>query len=228
MENKKTIVISLGGSLIVPDDVDVDFLKSFKAMIEEYVSAGYRFLLITGGGKVCRRYQVAGQAITPLSKDDVDWIGIAALTLNAQFTRILFGKLAHNRVLIDPVEIEGVTAPVVVCGAKEPGHSTDFDAIEFAEHIGAKLVMNLSNIDYAYTADPRKFPDAKPIEKTTWAEFRKILPEKWDPGLNAPFDPIASIRAEALGIEVIIMNGKNIPNLQAAIDGKQFVGTRIS
>ena len=35
MENKK-IVMSLGGSLIIPNGVDVDFVKGFVSLIKEY------------------------------------------------------------------------------------------------------------------------------------------------------------------------------------------------
>jgi uridylate kinase len=93
--------------------------------------------------------------------------------------------------------------------------------------VGAKKVINLSNIDYAYDKDPNKFPDAEIIKESTWGDFRKLLPTEWDPGLNAPFDPIAAERAEELGLEVVIMNGKNIENLKKYLDGGEFVGTVI-
>ncbi|PIQ92044.1 MAG: UMP kinase [Parcubacteria group bacterium CG11_big_fil_rev_8_21_14_0_20_39_22] len=226
MENK-TVVISLGGSLIVPDEVDIEFLSGFKKLIEEYVSKKCRFLIITGGGRTCRKYQAAGRKIADLSDENVDWIGIASLTLNAEFTKIIFGDLAHSKVIIEPEDLKGIEVPVIIGGAKEPGHSTDFDAVEFANQIKATSVVNLSNIDYAYDKDPKKFPDAKKIEKTNWQEFRKILPEKWDPGLNSPFDPIAAKRAEELDIEVAILNGKNLDNLRSYFEGKDFIGTVI-
>jgi uridylate kinase len=109
-----------------------------------------------------------------------------------------------------------------------PGHSSDFDAILMAEESGALTVINLSNIDYAYDKDPNKYPDAKKIEKISWSEFRKLLPEKWEPGLSSPFDPIAAKHAQDLGLEVVIMNGSNLENLSNYLDGKNFLGTVIS
>ena len=41
------IVISLGGSLIVPDHIDVEFLKRFERLIAKHVKKGKRFLLKT-------------------------------------------------------------------------------------------------------------------------------------------------------------------------------------
>jgi hypothetical protein len=72
--------------------------------------------------------------------------------------------------------------------------------------------------------DPKKFPDAKIIKESSWADFRKILPTEWDPGLNAPFDPIAAKKAEELGLEVVIMNGKNIENLKIEKSGCRIHG----
>jgi uridylate kinase len=91
-----------------------------------------------------------------------------------------------------------------------------------------KKIINLSNIDYVYDKDPKKFPGAKKVEKFSWAEFRKLVGDKWNPGLNAPFDPIASKIAQESGMEVAIMNGRNLKNLKNYLEGKKFKGTTIN
>ena len=96
-----------------------------------------------------------------------------------------------------------------------------------AREYDVKTILNLSNIDYVYDKDPNKHKDAKIKTKMNWAEFRKLVGNKWSPSLNAPFDPIASKKAQELGLEVIIMNGKNITNLKNCLDGKKFKGTII-
>lgn len=220
-------IISLGGSIVAPDAIDVVFVKSFRELILKHVQAGARFIITVGGGKVCRRYQEAAKELGTLSQEELDWIGIRALTLNAQLLRSVFGEVAHDKVIIEPSELHTAKEAVVIFGAKAPGHSTDFDAVEAAHETGAKRVINLSNIDYAYDKDPREFPDAQKIERTNWKEFRKILPAEWSPGVNAPFDPVAAKRAEEFGLEVAIMNGKNLPNLEHYLTGKEFKGTVI-
>ena len=45
--------------------------------------------------------------------------------------------------------------------------------------------------------------------------------------MNKPFDPIASREAEKLGLEVAILNGKKIKNLENYLDDKKFIGTTI-
>jgi len=59
----KTIVLSLGGSLIVPDTIDVEFLKNFKKTIDKYVKKGYKFVIYCGGGKLARNMQDAASKI---------------------------------------------------------------------------------------------------------------------------------------------------------------------
>ena len=223
------IIISLGGSLVVPDAIDAAFVRSFRNLIVERVRRGERFVITVGGGKVCRRYQEAAKELGSPSQADLDFVGIRALLLNAEFIRTTFGSLAHDSVVIEPGELPGTKASVVIFGAKAPGHSTDFDAVEAARETGARKVVNLSNIDFVYDKDPRKFPDAKKTERATWKEFRAIIPppEKWSPGLNSPFDPIAAKRAEELSLEVVIMNGNNLKNLEDYLEGKAFKGTVI-
>ena len=88
-------------------------------------------------------------------------------------------------------------------------------------------VDNLSNIQQVYTDDPKKNPDAKPIENISWEEFRKIVGDEWTPGLNAPFDPIAAKKAQELGVKVVVMSGDDFENIENYFAGKQFVGTTI-
>jgi uridylate kinase len=97
-----------------------------------------------------------------------------------------------------------------------------------AKQLGAKKLVNLSNIDHVYTIDPKKFPDAQKIERATWSEFRQLIPKEWDPGLSAPFDPVAARTAEELGLEVAVINGHNLDEFKNYLDGKPFVGTIIS
>ena len=190
---------------------------------------GLTFSIIAGGGKTARRYQEAASAVTSsLSQLDLDWVGIHSTRLNAQLLRNIFVGYAHSHVIKNPtIDIE-VEEPIIIAAGWQPGCSTDFDAVLMAKNLGATRLVNLSNIDYVYTADPKKNLDAQKIEKISWAEFRKIIPDHWDPGLSSPFDPVAAKEAEALGLEVAIINGGKLQEFSNYLDGKPFVGTVIS
>lgn len=223
----KPIIISLGGSLIFPEEIDVKFLSDFKKLIEAEVKKGKRFILITGGGKICRKYQSALHQLAKASNTNLDWMGIYTTHTNAQFVRLMFGNLAYKNIVEDPTKKVNFTEKILLAGGWKPGCSTDRDAVWLAQTYGAKTIINLSNIDFLYDKDPRKFKDAKKITDISWDGLLKITGRKWTPGLNAPFDPTAAILAKKLGLNVVIANGKNLTNLKNILENKNFLGTKI-
>jgi len=130
-------------------------------------------------------------------------------------------------VILDPAEPINERAKLLIAGGYKPGRSTDYAAVLLAERIGAKSVINLSNIDYVYDCDPKKYPDAKKIKEISWPNFRKLVGDKWLPGMNAPFDPIASKEAQAAGLSTVIINGHKLEELKKYMDGQKFRGTLI-
>ncbi len=229
--DKKIVIISLGGSLIVPEEIDWEFIKKFKSLIENQITKGYKFILITGGGKAARKYIEAAAKVAAITTEDKDWLGIHATRMNAHFIRTIFREHAHPRINKNPHDLEdfyNFKEDILVAAGWRPGFSTDYDAVVLAKYLDIKNIANLSNIDYVYDKDPRKFPDCKKIENINWKEFRKMVGDTWDPGMNAPFDPIASKLADEENIEVAIMNGKNLDNLEKYLNGERFVGTVIN
>jgi uridylate kinase len=228
---KKQIILSLGGSLVVPNGgIDTAFLTSFNEFIRKHVTNGTRFFIIVGGGATCRHYQDAAHTVDPsVTHEDLDWLGIHTTRTNAHLVRTIFREIARPRVF-DRYDIKEKLGdyPIVIGAGWKPGWSTDYDAVYLCKHYGARLVINLSNIEKVYTKDPNKFPDAKPIDTILWKEYRNIVGDKWTPGLSAPFDPMAAKLADELHIKVIILDGRKLENLENAISDKPFVGTTIS
>ncbi len=227
----ETIVMSVGGSLIVPGQIDTVFLAKLKAFIDtQTTQVGRRLIIIAGGGRTARNYQDAAAAVSELNAEDLDWMGIHATRLNGHLLRTIFRDSAHRVMITNPDEILDVPKheKVVIASGYRPGSSTDLRAIQIAEKIGATKVINLSNIDYVYTADPRTNPDAQKIETISWTDFRALIPADWDPGLSSPFDPIAAKVAERDNIEVAIINGERLEEVVKYLDGKDFIGTKIS
>jgi uridylate kinase len=222
-----THVISLGGSIVVPDMIDTAFLTSFKRIIEKHVEEGNRFVIIVGGGKPARLYQDGLKQIGIDDDASLDWVGIAATRMNAELLRLAFGPLAYEKVIIDPTSVINTDKPVLIGAGWKPGWSTDYVSVVLAGALGAKHVANLSNINFVYETDPRNNPEAKKFDTLPWADYRALIPAVWTPGFSAPFDPVASAFADEHGIEVAIMNGKNLENLEQYLNGDTFVGTRI-
>lgn len=226
----ETIIMSVGGSLIVPNHIDTDFLINLRSLIETQIAAyDRRFIIIAGGGKTARRYQDAASVVTNLNPEDLDWMGIHATRLNGHLLRTIFRDIAHPVIITNPDEILDIRAetPLIIAAGYRPGASTDLRAVEIAERRNATKLMNLSNIDYVYTADPRKDSNAKVIKEMSWKDFRNLIPTEWNPGLSSPFDPVAARKAESLGIEVAIINGEKLDSVENYLHGEKFVGTKI-
>ncbi|MFH1978658.1 MAG: UMP kinase [Candidatus Aenigmatarchaeota archaeon] len=221
------IILSLGGSLIVPDEIDTSFLKRFRELIFKYTEHGHRFIIISGGGKTCRRYQRASDEVGELTRNELDWIGIHSTRLNARLMHAIFKDAAYPHVVRDPTESIDFKEKILIAAGWKPGWSTDYVAVMLAKTLGVKKMFNLTNVDQVCDKDPKYHKDAKPIENITWPDFRKLVGDEWDPGLHAPFDPVAAKEAEKLGLEVIIINGKKLENLDAALNENTFKGTRI-
>jgi uridylate kinase len=224
----KTTILSLGGSLIVPEEIDIEYIKKFRELILSYVEKGHRFIICCGGGKVCRKYQKAAKEITEVSSLDGDWIGISATKMNAEFIRAVFSKYAYEKVINNPEDKIDTDKLIIVGAGYKPGHSSDMDAVLLAKNFEADTLINMSNIDLVYDKDPNKFDGAKPIKESNWDDFLEIIGEDWVPGKNVPFDPVASKRSKENGFKVIILNGNNLENLRNCFDENDFVGTVIS
>ena len=225
------IVISVGGSLIVPNGgIDTGFLIKLNKMIREEVALGKRFMLIAGGGKLARRYQEAGSAVIgKLTREDLDWLGIHSTHLNAHLLRTIFQDISNPRVMQDyDRKLENWTEPVAIGAGWMPGCSTDYDSVILARDHNAKMIINMSNIDYVFDKDPGKFSDAKPLKNITWEGMEKLVGDKWTPGHNSPFDPIATKLAKSLDLTVAIANGKDMENIKKIINGESFKGTVIT
>ena len=219
---KEVIVISLGGSVLVPDKIDIGFLKRFNGLIRRYLGK-YRFILIVGGGRTCRLYQKAAGSVVKLKTEDLDWIGIHSTRLNAHLLRTILRDVAYKKVIKDPTEKVKFDNILIAAGWK-PGFSTDYDAVMLAKTFNAKTVVNMTNIDYLHDKDPKIYKNTKIIEKTDWKGMRKIVGDKWIPGMNVPFDPIATKEAQKLKLKLVLV-GKDLNNFKNFLDGKGFKGS---
>jgi len=206
-------IISLGGSLIVPDEIDIKFLKALRGLLATEARRGKRFFIAPGGGRTARKYSAAAETLGVKQTDDLDWLGIYAIRLNRLLLGFVFKK------------IKGIE--IINAHEARPGESSDAHAVRFARQSKARVIINLSNIDYVYDKNPKKHPDAKPLKQISWLEFRKIVGNKWRPNQSWPFDPIASKHAEQLKLHVVFLNGKNLANLKNFLSGKRFKGTII-
>lgn len=224
----KTIVIALGGSIMYPESIDIQFLKKFRKFILKRLSGGSRFIIVVGGGRIARVYQEAAHKVSKITDEDKDWLGIHATRSNAHLLRTIFKDVADPVVIDNRKRMGPLKYPVTIASGWRPGWSTDYISIAIAEHYKVKEAVIAGKPAHVYDKDPHKYPGAKEIHELSWERYRKLIPKKWKPGLHSPVDPVGAELAEKRGIAAIIMNGKDLKNFGNMLSGKEFKGSIIN
>lgn len=226
---KKVVVISLGGSLIVPEKMNAPFLVKFVKTLRKFYSA-HKFVVVCGGGVIARRY-IAALKEEGKSKKELSQAGIMATRTNAQFIMQMFTRNEANDVL--PMNMKQVRSAlskneVVICGALrfEPNSTSDSTAAKLANYLRTDFI-NLTNVLGLYDKDPKKFKDAKFIHSTSWKNLEKKAHEiKYQPGQNFIIDQKASTLIRKHKIKTFLL-GSDLKNLENVLKGKKFKGTLI-
>ncbi len=223
----KTIILKLGGSIVYPREIDIEFLKSFRILLSDQIRRHKRrFVIVVGGGKICRVYQEAAEEITRVTDEDKDWIGIHASRTNGHLLRTIFREVANPVMIDERGRVKSLRHPVTVAAGWRPGNSTDYVAIRLAADFRAPEAIIMGHPDHVYTKDPRAFPDATPYMEMRWKEYKKLVPAKWIPGASAPVDPVAARLAERESVRAIVV-GPSLQNLQCLLGGKEAEGTLV-
>lgn len=225
---KKTLVISLGGSKIVPDNVDLTFLQEFKRLIIKH-SKDTKFVIVCGGGSVARKYI---EALKKDKKSDYlqSMIGISITRMNARFISYLFGVDPEKGIPTDMKEVENLIKKndFVFCGGLRyaPDQTSDTTAARLASHLNAHFI-NITNVKGLYTADPKKDKAAEFIEKIAWKEFNAMANKiKFSAGQHFVLDQSAAEEIMKHKITTTIVG--NLREFEKVLSGKPFVGTTIS
>lgn len=227
---KKVIVLSLGGSLIIPDNIDVKFLREFKKVIKKNVKK-YKFVIVCGGGITARKY-IQGLGKEELKKKvfHQGLLGIATTRLNARFMTYFFGKDANKGIPHDMGEVKNMLRlyDVVFCGALRyaKDETSDGTSAKLANFFNTEFI-NLTNVLGLYTKNPKKHKNAKFIPKITWKDFDKMAnAQGFKPGQHFVLDQSASRIIMKYKIPTYII-GKDLRNLDNVLNNRKFKGTRI-
>lgn len=220
-----SIVISIGGSVLLSDEADVNFLKNFAKLLIKH-SKKYRIFLVVGGGRVAREYIRKGRELN-IDENELDLLGIAITRVNASLiTNIL--KISNREI---PSKIEdaiNLKQNIVVMGGTTSGHSTDFVGAELAQKTHSKIFIIATNVDGIYDKDPNRYPDAKQLKTIYIKDLISQYGTNWNSaGSNVVVDGPALKMIQEAQIQTIVINGKRLDQLENAILNKTINGTII-
>jgi uridylate kinase len=221
----ESIVISIGGSVIFSEEVNIDYFKKLKNFFEK-ISKNYKIFLIVGGGKTARTYIKIGRE-NNLSEEKLDEIGIEITRVNARLLTNILG-INYNKIPCTTDEASKIETSIVVMGGTTPGHSTDMVGAELAEKVNALKFIIATNVDGVFDKDPNKFDDAKQIKEILIKKLLEKFGDKWSSaGKNIVIDGPALRIIERAKIPTFVINGKKLDQLEKVLTNQKFNGTEI-
>ena len=227
---KKVIVISLGGSLIIPEKINIELLSEFRKVILKNTNK-YKFVVVCGGGKTARNY-IHGLDNEVLKQKPFfqSQLGIAATRLNARFLTYFFNKDANQGIPHNMHDIQNLLRVhnIVFCGALRysPDQTSDTTTAKLSNFFGTPFI-NLTDVSGLYDKNPKKFKDAKYIPNITHKAFLKMAKKiEFKPGQNFILDQKAAKIIQEQGITTFLL-GPNMKNFDNMLNGKHFIGSII-
>jgi len=223
------VVVSLGGSILVPGDQDARYLADLAAVLRE-ASTHVKLFAVTGGGRFARYYIETGRALG-IGERTLDAFGIDATRLNA---RLLAAALqgSTNR---EPARTYAEAAKfarrhrIILMGGTRPGHTTDRVSASLARVVRAARIVNATSVAGVFSADPREDPHARLLEQITFEDLADLMKTgRWQAGPSVVFDPVAARVLARVRIPMAVVNGRDLTALRHAILGLPFRGTLVT
>lgn len=221
-------VISLGGSLIIPDEINHKFLLKFTTIIKDLIKKGNSVVIVCGGGSIARKY-ISVVSSLKVNEDFSSLVGIECTKTNAALVAAFFKKFHLIPNSLSDVDRELRKDKLAICGALgfQPKMTSDGDASQIASHIKADYFINLTNVDGLYDRDPKKW-GAKFIPAITFSDFDKIISQiDFKAGQHFVLDQFAAKIIMREKIKTVILNGSDLENIKKFFIGEKFKGTVI-
>ncbi|MDD1661655.1 MAG: UMP kinase [Methanomicrobiales archaeon] len=222
----KRIVISLGGSVLVPS-LEKNHIRKYATILRN-LGKKHRIFVVVGGGGEARRYIGVARKLG-IDEATADEMGIQVTRLNATLLAGALGQAAYPNIAESYRDAArfGESGKIVVMGGVIPGQTTDAVAALLAEKVRADLVINWTSVDGIYSADPKKHPDAVKHSRITPGDLQAIIRgDRLEAGSNTVFDTLAAKIIGRSGIPLVVLDGRKPGDPGKAIRAKR--GTLVS
>ena len=205
---------------------DVDFVDKVALAIKTCVDEGYQISVVVGAGNIWR-----GRQGGAMDRTSADRMGMLATVINAICLKEAIERAGKEAAVMTAIPMTPFAEPysreeavkhledgkVVIFGAGlgSPFLSTDTAGAVRAAEIGVDAILMAKNVDYIYTDDPRKNPDAKKLETVKATEVLAMNLKAIDAtatafclstgvpvrvfGLKDPMDIVKAVRGDIRG-----------------------------
>jgi uridylate kinase len=234
VENRKSIVLKIGGSMLYNNALEVNFdlLKKLKTWYYDNKERFNKIVIVVGGGELSRDMhkrisdRIGGEGYLHNIAMSVTQTNAALIQAYLEDPDIYLPKK-----LGDAYEfLMGDDSRYMVSGGLKVGWSTDMDAAVFTDILDVDYVYKISDVDHIYTDDPNSNPDAQPINDLTWDQYYEmfdILPgSEHTPNKNIPIDVECALFSKRKDVSFYICGGKST-KIKASLDHILEEGTLV-
>lgn len=221
------VIVRIGGSVVAspPDPI---IIGKYCSLLRDLKKRGHELFVVVGGGSLARDFIGIAKEIG-LKEAEQDEIAISVSRIFAQLLTMRLGDLGSKAVPRSVNEAVRLMreGEIVVMGGLKPGMTTDAVAAIMAERIGADLLVKATDQDGVYTRDPRKYPDARKIDRLSFEDLFRLFEEnKHKAGIHQVLDPEAVRILQKRRTKTIVVNGHKPENIALALTGEK-IGTVI-
>lgn len=221
----KRILLKLSGEALSNasgDIYDGDFVDRVAASLKECTDKGYQLAVVVGAGNIWR-----GRQGGDMDRTLADRMGMLATVINSICLKDALERAGVGAAVLTSVPMSPFAEPytaeaavahleagrVVVLGGGLgiPFLSTDTAGAVRAAEIGADAMLMAKNVDYIYTDDPRKNPNARKLETVKASEVLAM-------NLKA-IDATATAFCLSTGMPIRVFGLKNPEDIIGAIEG---------
>lgn len=180
----RRILLKLSGEFLKGENdfgIDAEVVKRLSREVAEIADLDVQIGLVIGGGNIFR-----GAGALNINRAAGDYIGMMATLINSLTLQAAIENLGRPTRVMSAIEVRQVAETyirrravrhlergrVVIfgCGTGNPFFTTDTAAALRANEIEADVLLKATQVDAVYSADPKKDPDAKKLDRITYQE----------------------------------------------------------
>ena len=222
------VVVSIGGSVLVPD-LEAGRVSGHAAAVEELADAGCTVGAVVGGGPTAREYVGTARELGA-NEIALDELGIATTRLNA---KLLVAALEGRAAPKVPEDYESAgevlrREEIVVMGGVAPGQTTDAVSAALAEYVDADLLVYATSVPGVYSDDPNEVADAEKFHEMTPGELVDLIAgDEMRAATSAPVDLLAAKLIERSGTRTVVLDGTDPSAITDAVLRGEHGGTDV-
>ena len=180
------VLLKVSGEALMGDGtfgIDTATVERIAADVKEAVEAGTQICMVIGGGNIFRGLAGAAKGI---DRATADYMGMLATVMNALAMQATLERSGVPSRVQSAIPMSSVCEPYIrrrairhmekgrvvifAAGTGNPFFTTDTAAALRAAEMACNAMLKATQVDGVYSADPKKYPDARRYESLSYHE----------------------------------------------------------